>query len=65
MNRLKGEQTELLADWMCSMSDRAVVRRALKNQIAMDSDGEALEKIKEVSADVLYWLGLLFISADI
>lgn len=41
------------------------MRRALKNQIAMDSDGEALEKMKEVSADVLYWLGLLFISADI
>lgn len=46
------------------MRDRAVVRRALKNWIAMDSDGEALEKIKELSADVLDWLGLLLISAD-
>lgn len=65
MNSLKGEQTELLAGWMCSVRDRAVVRRALKNRIAMDSHGEALGKIKELSADVLYWLGLLLISADI
>lgn len=65
MNSLKGEQTELLADWMCSMRDRAVVPRTLKNRIAMDSDGAALERIKELSAYVLYWLGLLLISADI
>lgn len=65
MNSLKGEQTELLTDWMCSVRDRAVVRRALRNRIAMDSDGKAFEKIKELSADVLYWLGLLLISADI
>lgn len=64
MNSLKGEQTELLADWLRSVRDRAVVRRALKNRIAMDTDGEALEKIKELSADVLYWLGLLLVSAD-
>lgn len=53
MNSLKGEQTELLADWMCGIREREAVPRALKNQIAVGSDGEDLERIKEFSADVI------------
>lgn len=51
----------MLTDLMWYVEKRREVTRAPKNRIAVDYDGEDLEKIKEFSPNMLYWLDLLLI----
>lgn len=61
INILKAELTQLLTDWMWYVEKRREVPRAPKNGIAVDYNGEDLERIKEFSPNMLYWLDLLLI----
>lgn len=53
--------TQLLTGWMWYVEKRREVPRAPKNRIAVDYEREVLERIKELSPNMLYWLDLLLI----
>lgn len=58
---LKIELTELLRSWMWSVKEKGEMLKSPENRIAVDFNGEDLERVKEFSPDMLSWLSLLLI----